>query len=461
MTDHPFTRRGFAATGIAALLATRAGIAQAQTVQLPSAWAFNIRTALTPARIAAIRSEADAQSALAAARAAGQGFSLRSGGHCFEGLSQHRQTVLNLGPLNHVEMLGSDRLRVGPGARIGDLNAVTGPLGRVLPAGFCQGVGIGGHIGGGGLGLYARPFGTASDHLEAARVILADGRAVTASADNHPDLFWALRGGGSGSFGIVTDFTFRLRPVSRVIYIQIFWEGRPKDVAPVVAEWQRRAATLPNGIGAAMFLRAQGGGLVQAHLILHSVVAEDQAIPAARMMHAIAPPRIDPIVTILPPHEVAEAIWPRDYNPSFATKLVANLQTRPTSSGRWLQVLQAMAAREDQALSINLDLLGGAVDDPAIADTAFPHRGTTLMTAQYELRLNDRTPKAEQVRWMRALQAITAADASKAAYINYPDRDLDDFANRYWGPNLPRLQAIKARYDPGNVFRHDQSVPLP
>lgn len=430
-------------------------------MQVPRDWAFNTRTAVTPARVLAIASETDAQTALAVARAEGKGFAIRSGGHCFEGLSQHAQTILNLGPLNRVEMIGPDRVRVGPGARIGDVNALTGPRGVMLPAGYCQGVGIGGHIGGGGLGLYARAFGTASDHLLSARVLLADGSLVTASANTHPDLLWALRGGGSGSFGIVTAFTFRLRPVDRVIYIQFFWEGPPEAVAPVVTEWQRRAATLPRGIGSAMFLGAQGGGLVQARMVLHSVVGEDAAIPAARMMHDIAPPRIDPIVTIKPPHEIAEAIWPRDYNPSHDTKIASNLQTRASAPGRWLQVLGAMARPAAPVVSVNLDLMGGALDDVPVPATAFPHRGTAQMTAQYELRFNDRSPRVAQLDWMRALQAITAVDASDMAYVNYPDRDLDDYARRYWGANLPRLQSVKARYDPDNLFRHAQSVPLP
>ena len=82
------------------------------------------------------------------------------------------------------------------------------------------------------------------------------------------------------------------------------------------------------------------------------------------------------------------------------------------------------------------------------------------MTAQYELRFNDRRPRQAQLDWMRSLQAITAVDANDMAYVNYPDTDLTNYAARYWGSNLPRLQAVKARYDPGNVFRHAQSVPV-
>lgn len=454
------TRRSFLATGTAALATAKAGIALAQT-SLPPDWAFNTRTALTPARVAHASTEAAAQAALAEARNHGGGFALRSGGHCFEGFSQHRQTVIDLGPLNHVRMIGADRAQVGPGATIGDVNAVTGPLGLMLPAGYCQTVGIGGHVGGGGIGLLGRPYGLASDHLEAARVVLADGQIVTASADSHADLFWALRGGGSGSFGILTDLTFRLRPVSSAIYVQYFWEYTPEVVAPIVSEWQRRTQELPRKITSVMYLSALGNGLVQARMFLHSIADQATTIPFARRMFDIAPPNIEPRISIQAPHVIANEIWPREFAPSHDTKIASNFQTRPTSVGRWMQVLTAMAQADDIFLSINLDLKGGAIDDPPIAATAFPHRGTAQMTAQYELRFNANRPRQAQLNWMRDIQAMVAVDASGAAYVNYPDKDLDDFAQRYWGANLERLRQIKAQYDPENMFRHAQSVPLP
>lgn len=456
------SRRNFLATASAGFIASPFVNAQDLSADLwhtRPGWAFNTRTQITPSHIAHIESEEMAKAALRQAQAAGQGFALRSGGHCFEGFSQHHGTVIDLGGLNHVEMIGSDRVRVGPGAQIGDVNAVTGPRDMMLPAGYCQTVGVGGHIGGGGIGLFARPYGLACDHLLAARVILADGPVVTASAQSHPDLFWALRGGGSGSLGIVTDFTFQLRAVSRVIYVQYFWEFTPEVVAPIVNEWQRRAQNLPRGIASVMFLRALGNGLVQAQMLLHSIDDEAITIPAARMMHDIAPPSIAPRISIRRPHEIADEIWPRDYSPSKDTKIVGNFQTRPTSSGRWLQILRALVQRDDQSMSINLDLTGGAIDDPSIASTAFPHRGGSIMTAQFELDFNDNRPRQAQLDWMRSLQAITAVDANTAAYVNYPDRYLADYATRYWGENLARLQSVKKRYDPNNVFRHAQSIP--
>ncbi|NOX39538.1 MAG: FAD-binding protein [Alphaproteobacteria bacterium] len=94
---------------------------------------------------------------------------------------------------------------------IQDVNALTAPVNRVLPAEFCQTVGLGGHVGGGGMGLISRAFGLACDHLESARILTADGHFKTASTTENPDLYWALRGGGSGGFGIVTSSKFRTR----------------------------------------------------------------------------------------------------------------------------------------------------------------------------------------------------------------------------------------------------------
>jgi hypothetical protein len=455
------TRRKFVATASASVLV--APMVRAQTtapVEALTKRSFNLRTALTPATSVRVGSERDAQVAVRQARQTGRGFALRSGGHCFEGLSQHRETVIDLGGLAHLRWTGTDRISIGPGVRLGDVNGFTGPHNMMLPAGYCQTVGIGGHIGGGGIGLLSRQYGLASDHLVSARVVLADASIVTASAQSHSDLFWALRGGGSGSFGIVTDFSFKLRPVSQAIYVQFFWEFSPETVAPIVAEWQKRAQKLPRGIASVMFLRALGNGLVQARMFLHSISDEETTISAARMMHDIAPPSIAPRISIKPPHDIADEIWPSDYFPVKDTKITSNFQIRPTSASAWLQILSGLAERDDQALAITLDLLGGAVDDAAIEATAFPHRGTAIMTAQFALDYNELSPRKTQLDWMRNLQAISAQDASTAAYINYPDRDLTDYATRYWGPNLEQLKAVKARYDPNNVFRHAQSVPF-
>ena len=455
------SRRKFVTTASIGLLT--APFVQAETLgrsQIAQTSPFNTRTALNAKHVANVKSEAEVIKALHLARQSGQGFALRSGGHCFEGFSQHKTRVINLGNLNHTQMIGADRARVGSGALIGDVNAMTGTHGMMLPAGYCQTVGIGGHIGGGGIGLLSRQYGLACDHLLSARVVLADGTLVTASQDSHPDLFWALRGGGSGSLGIVTEFTFQLRPVSRATYVQFFWEFSPEVIAPIVSEWQKRAQTLPNGIASVMFLRALGNGLVQARMFLHSILDESTTALATRLMHDIAKPSIDPRISTKRPHEIADDIWPRDYSPSKDAKIVSNLQTRTTSPGRWLQILQALANRDEQSISINLDLLGGAIDTPSISSTAFPHRGTAFMTAQFEMTLNNLRPRQAQLDWLRSLQAITAIDASDAAYVNYPDRDIDDYATRYWGPNLARLKSIKAQYDPNDIFHHAQSIPL-
>ena len=450
------TRRDILATAAASLAAPQISLAQ----QSVAPWAYNRATAKAARTVLAPTNADEAVSAFVEAKRSQGGFAIRSGGHCFEGFSQHDALQIDMGALSGIEWASDDVITAGPGATIGDVNQFLGPTGHVLPAGFCQGVALGGHISGGGVGLYARRFGLAADHLVSAQVVLANGALVEASEASHPDLFWALKGGGAGSFGLVTSYSLRVRKVPRTALLQFVWDGSAAELAPFLADWHRLAESLPRAFGAVMFLRHMGAGRMVAELYLQSTAADETTRDLAGRIYALRQPVADPDVKIGPPHQIADAMWSRGHNPAENVKIMSDYLKEPVPTVVWLRFLEQLAISPTLETTVALDLLGGAVDDLEPSATPYPHRGTGQMLAQFILDLRDKDP-SDQLARFRSLKDTLADYASGGGYSNYPDRELRDYASRYWGENLPRLQSVKAKYDPENLFRHPQSVPLP
>ncbi len=170
---------------------------------------------------------------------------VRSGGHGISGRSTNDGgIVLDLGRLNEVTMLDSGRVRVGPGARWGEVAQALAPFGLGMSSGDYGDVGVGGLATAGGIGFLSRKHGLTLDHVVAAEVVLADGRQVRADRDHHPDLFWALRGAG-GNFGIVTALELDAYPVGDVVFSRMVFAadaGLLERWGALVEECPARAA---------------------------------------------------------------------------------------------------------------------------------------------------------------------------------------------------------------------------
>ena len=169
----------------------------------------------------------------------GVSFAIRSGGHSYEGFSQNADLVIDVRGMAAVQLAADTKsVSIGSGASLGAIYGALEPSHLAIPAGSCFPVGVAGHSLGGGFGLLGRPFGLACDSVLSMEVVDASGNILNVSESENPDLFWALRGGGNGSFGVVTKFNFRTSAVNLVAKFSITWSKPLTQAAKIVLAWQ-------------------------------------------------------------------------------------------------------------------------------------------------------------------------------------------------------------------------------
>ena len=388
------------------------------------------------------------------ARTSGVHIAARSGGHSYGGYCTTTGVVVDLSRLASVHV-GSGTAAIGPGARLGDIYDALDRHGRAIPAGTCPTVGIGGHALGGGFGLASRAWGLASDNLVSLQVVTADGRIRTADAHRASDLFWACRGGGGGNFGIVTSLVFRTHEVSSGSYFIATWPWA--QAAQVVESFLRWAPFAPDGLGSLCRLSTGPGG--PAVQVFGQYFGGEPALRAA--LRTLGPPAekldigssswIDLVRRWAGclGHTLPSCSTPGHQAFVGASDYVAKVPTAAHAS----LFTEAIDARGALPGALLVDAYGGALNRVSPSATAFAHRGM-LASIQYFATGEPTSAR----RWVNASRATLAPATSGAAYVNYIDPALKDWQRAYYGANLPRLQRVKRRYDPHNLFRFAQSV---
>ena len=378
----------------------------------------------------------------------------RSGGHSYGGYSTTTGVVVDLSRLATVHVAGEQAV-VGPGARLGSIYNSLAQHGLAIPAGTCPSVGIGGHALGGGFGLASRAWGLASDNLVAAQIVTADGKILTADSNHHGDLYWACRGGGGGNFGIVTQLVFRTHRVSQGSYFIATWPWA--QVEEVLANFLHWAPAAPDALGSLCRLAAgPGGPTVQ---VFGQFLGSETKLKVA-------------LATLGPPAQTLDtgtSTWldlvrrwagclghtlPSCSAPGHQVFVGASdyiaYTPRATQLSEFKNVIESRRAAPGALL---IDAYGGALNRVSPSATAFVHRNT-LASIQYFA-----TGDAVSARtWVNAARARLAPATSGAAYVNYIDPDLKNWQHAYYGSNLVRLQHVKRRYDPHNLFHFAQSV---
>jgi len=423
---------------------------------------YSKRNQLTPQVRVVVSSAAAVASTIRWATGNGVSFAIRSGGHSYEGFSQSPDLVIDARGMAAIALAADKKsVSIGSGASLGAVYQALEPSGRAIPAGTCFPVGVAGHSLGGGFGLLGRPFGLACDSVLSMEVVDASGNIQNVSGEANPDLFWALRGGGNGSFGVVTKFNFRTSLVGMVAKFAITWIKPAAQAAKIVLAWQDWLDNLPPAITCTLHLTKESGGTIKVHVAGLSVDTESKLTVELKRLQKLAGS-----AAMLRTSTLSFARAATIFNgggPAYESVLMkgkSDYISEPMTEQGILTLLNGLLKAPGE-IAVLCDSYGGAINKVASGATAFVHRGNARYLIQYFMQWENPAATDTNIAMMQTLYTSMRPFVSGQSYVNYCDMDLGQgYARAYWGDNLPRLTTIKAAFDPKNIFRHAQSVPL-
>jgi len=439
---------------------------------------YNTRfDALKPAAVAYVAHADDIATTLAYARAHDLRVAIRNGGHSYAGWSSgNGRLIVDVSRLNRVRASGGSAV-VGAGAKLIDVYRALAAKGVTIPAGSCPTVGVSGLVLGGGHGVVSRAYGLTCDSLTRATLVTADGKQITADADHHKDLFWALRGAGNGNFGVVTELHFRTHPAPQAVTAYLSWPW--SRAAAVVKAWQEWGPGQPDEIWSSLHLANTAGGSPRISVAAFSLGTYGELQNAVDRLAARVGASASSVSLRRRSYEEAMEIYAGCA--SFSTDAQCHLPgTTPGRSPQGALARETYAARSDffdrslstagiQTLltqikgvrggagSIALTALGGAINRVSPTATAFVHRRSRML-AQYLVSWRAGASGSTAQGWLDSAHHAMRPHASGAAYQNYTDPALKDWRTAYYGDAAPRLTKLKRTYDPGRVFTYPQAL---
>ncbi len=375
--------------------------------------------------------------------------SVRSGGHDAFGASTTASgVVIDLCRMAAIRVdAATGTARAGAGARAGALTAAGGPLGLAPVLGTLGQVGLGGLTLGGGIGWLCGSYGAAVDHLLAVEMVTADGRFVQASARNHPELFWGLRGGG-GNFGVATAFTYQLQTLAQVLGGTLVFKT---DIARFLRFLHGFLAESPDALDLVVVLPLQPRRTVTVRLCWSGDPAEGERVVAA--LKAFSPPVVD---TIKPQayHSFVETGGP----PPFENQFWRGGEFDGLSESA-IDALAAVLDRggpEGCAIGI-LHYMHGALCRTPVGSTPFIRQSGHILY-NVATSWHGTTAPQEKLAWVLDAAERFRPVNSAQTYINYLSYEGAAPVRDAYGSNFKRLAAIKNRYDPHNVFHNNRNI---
>ena len=337
-------------------------------------------------------------------------FALRSGGHCFEGFSQSGSVVVDTRLMKVVEIdAATETVTTGPGASLGSLYKAASAHGYALPAGTCPTVGIAGHALGGGSGYLSRQFGFLCDTLQSIEYIDSNGRLVIGDAAQNKDLFWASRGGGGGSLGVVTCFRFQLFPLRRVVAFTMEWSLPTDQALTIVRAWQDWAPQAPEAICSTLTiaLDPQGRHLARMRWTVRGV-RRPIAARASRTTKAEAT-RMQDLSSNKCPFLGRSIISLRDLaTQSIYAKSKSDILLTPLCEEGIAVLFEGVQHLPKDEFTVVMYAYGGAIARMSPSATAFPYRDA-LGCIQYALSWDKPDKTHVRLLQLRNLYKLDAA----------------------------------------------------
>jgi FAD/FMN-containing dehydrogenase len=416
-----------------------------------------------PAVIARCATTSDVVRGVNFARDNGLLLAVRGGGHNIAGNAMCDDgIVIDLSQMKAASVdPDTRRVTIEGGATLADLDAATQVYGLATPVGINSTTGVAGLTLGGGFGWLSRKYGMTVDNLESAEVVTAAGEVVRASATDHPDLFWALRGGG-GNFGVVTRFEFRLHPVGPdvlsglIVYpiseaksvLQQYREFLAK-ASDELSVWAvlRQAPPLP-------FLPAEVHGKGIVALALLYVGDPKQGEPLIEPLRKFGTP-LGEHVGVQP-----YVAWQQAFDPLLTAGARNYWKSHNFSTlkdGLFDAVIEYIGKLPSPQCEIFFGAIGGATTRPAPDSVAYAHRDAQFVMNVHG-RWEDPADDKRCIGWARDYFKASAPFASGGVYVNFLTADEGDRVRSAYGPNYGRLAQVKRKYDPDNLFRMNQNI---
>jgi FAD/FMN-containing dehydrogenase len=393
------------------------------------------------------------------ARESGLPLSVRGGAHSIAGFGTNDGgIVLDLGAMKGLLIDPDARAAwAQPGLTAGEYTVAAAAHGLATPFGDTGSVGIGGLTLGGGIGWLVRKYGLAIDALLAVEIVTAEGRQITASPDSHPDLFWAVRGGG-GNFGVVTRFQFRLYPVGEILGGALFLPATAdvlRKLVPTAQAAPEELTTISHvmHVPPAPFVPADQVGKLS--LVVMFVWSGDPEAGQAALepFRQLATPLFEAVMAMPYPgiYQMLAEAEKRGYG-SHRSRFLTAIDDADVDA-----ILGAMAAPSSPAAMVQIRALGGAMARVPADATAFAHRDAPILViiiTPYE----DPATEPEHAAWTQALHEKLAPNAT-GVYSNFLESEGDArIRAAYPSGTYERLAEIKGRYDPSNLFRLNQNI---
>lgn len=419
-----------------------------------------------PSIIARCTTAEDVRAAIAFARERSLPLAVRGGGHSVAGLAVcDGGLVVDLTPMRAIAVdPGERRATAEGGALWGHVDAATQAFGLATTGGVVSHTGIGGLTLGGGIGWLMRPYGLTVDNLVGARVVTADGSLIVADENNHPELFWGLKGGG-GNFGVVTSFHYRLHEVGPVILAgPVIWPL--EEAAEVLAGYSELASRAPREVATTFSLRRAPAlsalppglhGRPVCLIMMAHIGRPESGAEALAPFRSLGQPLLDLVEhrSYTGFQSLMDDTVPHGWHSYWKSVDIEALDEPVIDT----LVEQAFDVPTPQSFTIVFHL-GGAITDRDEADTAYTGRTAAHSVNVHGAWLpNAREEVGQGVRsWVRASHSAMTGHA-RGAYVNFLDGDDQDRVRLAYGEEkYGKLQAIKGRYDPDNVFRLNHNI---
>ena len=407
-----------------------------------------------PKLVARCQGVADIADAVQLARTRGLQVSVRGGGHNVGG----RATIddglmIDLSLMKGIHVDASARTaRAEGGVLWREFNRATQLHGLATTGGVVGSTGIAGLTLGGGLGWLMPKYGLALDNLRSADIVMADGSVVRASAEENPDLFWAIRGGG-GNFGIAASLEYTLHQVGPTITGGVVVHPLTR-AADVLRFFRDTCATLPDEAMLVAALQTAPDGAKVAGIVGSHCGPLEQGEAAFRSIKAFGPPVLDmigpmPYATL---NGMIDPAFPKGALNYWKAQFLTNLDDDAIRT-----LIEAFQACPSPMSHIIVEHFHGAASRVPVDATACTLRvaGFNVIIASQWI---DPAETERGIKWARDTFAALTPYLAPTRYLNYLEDDAFDAAAVAYGPNLPRLRAIKAKYDPDNFFRHNVNI---